>query len=51
MTSLSDLPDDKVILAQVKEAARLNAQGVKTSRPQKRAKWPLKVPAYCTLLG
>jgi len=47
MTSLDDLPPDKIILKQVKEAARLNDEGVKTPPQRKaKAKVPIKVPAY-----
>jgi hypothetical protein len=47
LTSLDDLPPDKIILKQVKEAARLNDDGVKAP-PQRKAKEkaPLKIPAY-----
>jgi uncharacterized protein YdeI (YjbR/CyaY-like superfamily) len=46
LTSLSDLPPDKAILKQVREAAKLNDEGVKTP-PQRKAekKPPLRVPA------
>jgi uncharacterized protein YdeI (YjbR/CyaY-like superfamily) len=46
LTSLADLPTDKVILQQVREAARLNDEGVKAP-PQRKAanKTPLRVPA------
>jgi uncharacterized protein YdeI (YjbR/CyaY-like superfamily) len=45
LTSLDDLPPDKVILKQVKEAAKLNDDGVKAP-PQRKAKEkaPLIVP-------
>src|SRR5262249_40724802 len=46
ITSLADLPPDKVILAQVKEAARLNAEGVKVPKAKPKPKKPLKVPSY-----
>jgi len=45
ITSLDDLPKDSVILKQVKEAARLNEEGVKVAKP-KTKKPPLKIPAY-----
>jgi uncharacterized protein YdeI (YjbR/CyaY-like superfamily) len=47
MTSLDDLPPDKIILRQVKEAARLNDEGVKTP-PQRKAKGKvaIKVPSH-----
>jgi uncharacterized protein YdeI (YjbR/CyaY-like superfamily) len=45
ITSLDDLPSDKAIIAQVKEAARLNAEGIKAEKT-KTKKPPLKVPSY-----
>jgi len=47
LTSLDDLPPDKLILRQVKEAAKLNDNGVKAP-PQRKAKEkaPLVVPPY-----
>src|SRR5262245_34747821 len=45
ITRLADLPSDKAIIAQVKEAARLNAERVKAPK-KKTKKPPLKVPAY-----
>lgn len=46
ITSTDDLPADKVIIEQVKEAARLNSDGVKIPKPKRQQKPPLKVPAY-----
>jgi uncharacterized protein YdeI (YjbR/CyaY-like superfamily) len=47
ITSLSDLPPDKVLLGYLKTAARLNEAGIKVPRPPKpRAKKPLVVPDY-----
>src|SRR5262245_53870158 len=46
ITSLNDLPADKVILAQIKEAARLNAAGVKAPRAKTKEKKPLRLPSY-----
>jgi uncharacterized protein YdeI (YjbR/CyaY-like superfamily) len=46
ITSLADLPADKVIVEQVKEAAQLNADGVKIARPKSKPKQPLKIPSY-----
>jgi len=41
------LPPDKIILKQVKEAARLNDEGVKAPPQRKaKAKVPIKVPSY-----
>jgi uncharacterized protein YdeI (YjbR/CyaY-like superfamily) len=48
MASLADLPDDKTILEQVKEAAQLNADGVKVPRPKPKPKKPLKIPPHFT---
>jgi uncharacterized protein YdeI (YjbR/CyaY-like superfamily) len=47
LTSLDDLPPDKTILRQIKEAAKLNDDGVK-GPPQRKAKEkaPLVVPPY-----
>ena len=45
ITSLKDLPADKVLIALIKEAATLNEQGVKKPAPaKKQAKAPLPVP-------
>ena len=46
ITSLDELPDDKIVLAQIKEAAQLNEQSVKAPRAQSKPKKPLKIPAY-----
>jgi uncharacterized protein YdeI (YjbR/CyaY-like superfamily) len=47
LTSLADLPPDTTILKQVKEAARLNDEGVKTPPQRKaKAKTPLRIPPY-----
>jgi len=45
ITSLKDLPADSVILAYLKEAASLNAQGVKKPVSKKEPKPELAVPA------
>src|SRR5262249_8997667 len=44
--SLDNLPKDKVLLQQVKEAARLNADGVKAPKAKAKPKKPLKVLPY-----
>jgi uncharacterized protein YdeI (YjbR/CyaY-like superfamily) len=47
ITSRADLPDEKTLVAYVRKAAELNAQGIKVpgrSKPTKRAALP--VPAY-----
>ena len=48
MTSANDLPNDETILAHVREAAKLNDDGVKVPRPKAKPKKPLKVPPYFT---
>ncbi|HVS95118.1 MAG TPA: YdeI/OmpD-associated family protein [Puia sp.] len=46
ITSLKDLPADKILVSYLKEAAQLNAQGVKKPAPAKKAPKPeLPVPA------
>lgn len=46
VTALKELPAKKVIVAYVKEAVRLNEEGVKLERrPSKRAATPVEVPA------
>jgi uncharacterized protein YdeI (YjbR/CyaY-like superfamily) len=45
ITSLKDLPADKVLIALIKEAASLNEQGIKKPAPvKKQPKAPLPVP-------
>lgn len=47
LATLEDLPPDKTILAQIKEAARLNDEGVKTPPQRKaKAKTPLRMPPF-----
>jgi len=47
ITQLSDLPKDAVMLGYIKEAMRLNDEGVKVpSRSQPKVKKPLVVPAF-----
>jgi uncharacterized protein YdeI (YjbR/CyaY-like superfamily) len=45
ITSLNDLPKDRVIVGYVKEAARLNGEGVKLPPRPKRRKEALRIPA------
>jgi uncharacterized protein YdeI (YjbR/CyaY-like superfamily) len=45
ITSLGDLPNDKVLIGYVQKAARLNEEGVKVPRPLKHEKKPIRVPA------
>jgi len=44
ITSVSDLPKDSVLVGYVREAARLNAEGVKAPRQPKAPKKPLSTP-------
>lgn len=46
LTSVAELPNDKTIVAQIKEAAELNATGVKMVKAKPKPKQPLKIPAY-----
>lgn len=46
IASIDELPSDKVIVEQVKEAARLNSDGVKIPKPKRQSKPRLKIPAY-----
>ena len=46
ISSLNDLPSDKVMLRYIREAVRLNEEGVKLSAREKRPKPPLKIPDY-----
>ena len=48
LTSLDDLPADKVIVAYVKKAARLNDEGVKVAREPKAPRKALPMPADLT---
>ncbi|MCI0637817.1 MAG: YdeI/OmpD-associated family protein [Gemmataceae bacterium] len=46
VTSVADLPADKVLLAYIKEAVQLNEEGVKAPASRKRPKKALEVPDY-----
>ena len=46
VTSREDFPSDKALLQQIKEAARLNSDGVKAPKSKPKAKKPLKIPPY-----
>lgn len=47
LTSLSDLPSDKVLMAYLKQAIKLNTDGVKApARSKASAKKPVVVPGY-----
>jgi uncharacterized protein YdeI (YjbR/CyaY-like superfamily) len=45
ITSLNDLPSDRIMLAYIREAARLNDEGLKTQRTKPAAKKPVRVPS------
>ena len=44
MTNVSELPPDRVLLAYIKEAVRLNEEGIKIPKPKPKAKKGLVVP-------
>jgi len=44
ITKVSELPPDKVLLGYIKEAIRLNAEGIKIPKPKAKAKKDLVVP-------
>jgi uncharacterized protein YdeI (YjbR/CyaY-like superfamily) len=44
ITSVSELPSDKIFLAYIKEAVRLNDAGIKTSKPKPKPRTELVVP-------
>jgi uncharacterized protein YdeI (YjbR/CyaY-like superfamily) len=46
ITSVADLAPDRVVIATIKEAAALNAEGVKEERPKTAPKPPPKAPEY-----
>jgi uncharacterized protein YdeI (YjbR/CyaY-like superfamily) len=46
LTSLADLPGDKILSGYIKQAVEFNEAGVKTSRLQPKSKGKLIVPAY-----
>lgn len=49
ISSLNDLPTDKVIIAYIKEAMRLNDEGVKVpKKPTEKVKKELQTPDYLT---
>ena len=48
ITSLKDLPSDKKIAAWIKEAMKLNDQGIKVAKPKSTEKKELVVPDYFT---
>ena len=46
VTSLTDLPADKVLIGLIKKAAELNEAGITVSRSRPAKKKPLKIPSY-----
>ena len=46
--SIADLPPDKTMLGYIKEAVRLNEEGIKVPKPKPKAKKELVVPDYFT---
>ena len=46
LTKISDLPSDKIMLGYIKEAMRLNDEGIKRPQPARSAKKELVVPDY-----
>ena len=46
LTSVDDLPPEKTIVGLVKQAARLNDEGIKVPREVKAPKPPVKTPSY-----
>jgi uncharacterized protein YdeI (YjbR/CyaY-like superfamily) len=48
ITSLKELPVDKIILGYVKEAMKLNDDNIKVAKPKPVAKSELTIPAYFT---
>lgn len=45
MTSMKDLPSDKILITYIKEAMRLNDEDVKVVKPKAAPKKPLETPA------
>ena len=48
LTSLKDLPSDKKMAAWIKEAMKLNDQGIKVAKPKPTVKKELVIPGYFT---
>ena len=48
ITSINDLPSDKILVAYIKEAVRLNDEDVKLPAKEKAAKKDIEVPGYIT---
>lgn len=48
ITSLKDLPSDRILIKYIKEAAKLNEQGVKVPKVKSSDKKEIKIPGYLT---
>lgn len=46
LTAISDLPDEALLVKYIKEAARLNDEGIKLPSSPKKTKKELRIPAY-----
>lgn len=46
ISSVKDLPPDSIILDFIRQAKKLNDEGVKLARPKPTEKKPLRIPAY-----
>lgn len=46
ITSVKDLPPDSIILDFIRQAKKLNDEGVKLARPKPTEKKPLRIPSY-----
>jgi uncharacterized protein YdeI (YjbR/CyaY-like superfamily) len=46
ITSLKDLPKDRVLMAYIEEAMQLNDEGIKVKKPKPATKKKLEIPAY-----
>jgi hypothetical protein len=46
ITSLADLPADKVLIGLIRKAAKLNDEGIKVARTRPAKRSPLNIPSY-----
>ena len=46
ITLLKDLPSDKIIIGYIKEAMKLNDDGIKIQKPKSKLQKPIEVPGY-----
>lgn len=46
ITSLDDLPDDRVLISLIKKAMELNEKGISVPRRSSKEKEPLRIPSY-----